>query len=97
MRRKKETVKDIDILASSNDANAVMEIFTNHPLVEIVTSKGDTKSAVVLKDGINVDLRVVSDDQYPYALHHFTGSKESAKISKSILSIEKICYNKESE
>ncbi len=76
LRRKKETVKDIDILASSNNANAVMEIFTSHPLVESVTSKGETKSAVVLKDGINVDLRVVSDDQYPYALHHFTGSKE---------------------
>lgn len=76
LRRKKETVKDIDILASSNSANAVMEIFTNHPLVGSVTSKGETKSAVILKDGINVDLRVVSDEQYPYALHHFTGSKE---------------------
>ncbi|WP_010244223.1 DNA polymerase/3'-5' exonuclease PolX [Acetivibrio cellulolyticus] len=76
LRRKKETVKDIDILASSNNAEAVMALFTNHPLVSSVTSKGETKSAVILKDGINVDLRVVSDDEYPYALHHFTGSKE---------------------
>lgn len=76
LRRKKETVKDIDILVSSNSANVVVEIFTNHPLVGSVTSKGETKSAVILKDGINVDLRVVSDEQYPYALHHFTGSKE---------------------
>lgn len=76
LRRKKETVKDIDILASSNNAQAVMEIFTTHHLVSSVSSKGETKSAVVLKDGINVDLRVVSDDEYPYALHHFTGSKE---------------------
>lgn len=76
LRRKKETVKDIDILASSNSAEALMEVFTKHSLVENVISKGDTKSSVTLKEGINVDLRVVSDDEYPYALHHFTGSKE---------------------
>jgi len=76
LRRKKETVKDIDILASSNNASELMEIFTNHPLVVQVTSKGDTKSSVFLKDGIAADLRVVSDEEYPYALHHFTGSKE---------------------
>lgn len=76
LRRKKETVKDIDILASSDNSEKVMDIFADHPLVVQVTSKGSTKSSVVLKDGINADLRVVSDHEYPYALHHFTGSKE---------------------
>lgn len=76
LRRRKEIVKDIDILASSDKAEAVMDLFTNHPLVEQITSKGETKSSVVLRDGINADLRVVSDEEYPYALHHFTGSKE---------------------
>ncbi|MCR4434861.1 MAG: DNA polymerase/3'-5' exonuclease PolX [Clostridiales bacterium] len=76
LRRKKEVVKDIDILASSNQRDEVMELFTKHPLVAQVTSRGDTKSSVVLEDGINADLRVVNDNEYPYALHHFTGSKE---------------------
>lgn len=76
LRRKKETVKDIDILVSSSHSGEVMDIFTSHPLVGQVTSKGDTKSSVILSEGINADLRVVTDDEYPYALHHFTGSKE---------------------
>ncbi len=76
IRRKKETVKDIDILASSEDSEAVMELFTGHPLVAQVTSKGSTKSSVILYNGMAADLRVVSDEEYPYALHHFTGSKE---------------------
>lgn len=76
LRRKKETIGDIDILASSKDAEILMELFTAHPLVEAVTAKGKTKSSVVLKNGINADLRVVSDDEFPFALHYFTGSKE---------------------
>lgn len=76
LRRKKETVKDIDILVSSSNKEAVMDIFTSHSLVSQVTSKGDTKSSVILSNGINADLRVVSSKQYPYALHHFTGSRE---------------------
>jgi len=76
LRRKKETVKDIDVLVSSDDSNAVMELFTGHSLVAQVTSKGDTKSSVILHNGMAADLRVVGDEEYPYALHHFTGSKE---------------------
>ncbi|MBI5696485.1 MAG: DNA polymerase/3'-5' exonuclease PolX [Nitrospirae bacterium] len=75
LRRRKETVKDIDVLVSSDDPAAVMELFTTLPDVETVTSRGDTKSSVILKSGIAADLRVVTDVQYPYALHHFTGSK----------------------
>lgn len=76
LRRRKETVKDIDILASSIDSSAVMDYFTNLPFVTRINSKGDTKSSATLINGINADLRVVDDSQYPYALHHFTGSKE---------------------
>ncbi|MCX7746832.1 MAG: DNA polymerase/3'-5' exonuclease PolX [Clostridia bacterium] len=76
LRRKKETIKDIDILVSSDEPVKVMDLFTGHSLVHKVVAKGDTKSSVMLQCGINVDLRVVSDEEYPFALHHFTGSKE---------------------
>ncbi|HEY9060884.1 MAG TPA: DNA polymerase/3'-5' exonuclease PolX [Pseudobacteroides sp.] len=76
LRRKKEVIKDIDILVSCSKSSEIMDIFTKHPLVETITSKGDTKSSVILREGISADLRVVTDKEYPYALHHFTGSKE---------------------
>lgn len=76
LRRKKEAVKDIDILAASEDPENVMESFINLPIVKSVTSHGKTKSSIITQDEIAVDLRVVTAQQYPYALHHFTGSKE---------------------
>lgn len=76
LRRRKEIVKDIDIIASSKDMAAVIDFFTEHRLVVKVNAKGSTKASVTLKEGINADLRVVTDEQYPYALHHFTGSRE---------------------
>ncbi|MBD3226322.1 MAG: DNA polymerase/3'-5' exonuclease PolX [Caldithrix sp.] len=78
MRRKKEIVKDIDILATCKETNrdTVMEYFVSGESVESVTGKGQTKSSVVLDSGINCDLRLVEDAQFPFALHHFTGSKE---------------------
>ena len=76
LRRKKEVVKDIDLLVSAERSGPVMEVFTTLPEVEEVIAKGETKSSVRLKSGINADLRVVSDAEFPYALHHFTGSKE---------------------
>ncbi|WDV48013.1 DNA polymerase/3'-5' exonuclease PolX [Clostridiaceae bacterium M8S5] len=76
LRRKKEVVKDIDIIASSDNPHEVMNIFTNHSYVKEIIAKGETKSSVVLVNGMNADIRVVNDDEYPYALHHFTGSKE---------------------
>ncbi|NSW92473.1 MAG: DNA polymerase/3'-5' exonuclease PolX [Firmicutes bacterium] len=93
LRRRKETVKDIDILASSNNGKEVMELFTSHPLVIQVISKGDTKSSVVLKGGIAADLRVVDDNEYPYALHHFTGSKEHNTALRHIARQEGIKIN----
>jgi DNA polymerase (family 10) len=76
LRRKKEVTKDIDLVAASADPEAVMKAFAEGPEVDRVLGHGDTKSSVVLLSGIQSDLRVVSDVEFPYALHHFTGSKE---------------------
>jgi DNA polymerase (family 10) len=76
LRRRKETVGDLDILVSSNQPKIVMDKFVSLPEVIQVTAHGETKSSVVLENGLNCDLRVVSDEQFPFALHYFTGSKE---------------------
>lgn len=78
LRRRKEIVKDIDILVSAkeDDRKEIMNYFTSLDEVASITSQGETKSSVRLLSGMGVDLRIVEDNQYPYALHHFTGSKE---------------------
>ncbi len=76
IRRRKEVVKDLDIVASSDAPAALMKRFVEDAEVESVTGHGETKSSVLLKSGIGADLRVVSDEQYAFALAHFTGSKD---------------------
>lgn len=76
LRRRMETVKDVDLLATSDNAPALMETFVHHPAVAQITGHGETKSSVVLTSGIAVDLRVVEDAQFATALAHFTGSRE---------------------
>lgn len=76
LRRKRETVGDLDIVAASEEPGPVMEWFTSMGLVSEVTARGETKSSVRLKGGMQADLRVVPIEQYYFALHHFTGSKE---------------------
>jgi DNA polymerase (family 10) len=76
LRRWKETVRDVDLLASATDAAKVMDVFVKAPGVSEVIGRGDTKTSVRLASGMQVDLRVVSDQQFPYALAYFTGSKE---------------------
>ncbi|AEF16653.1 PHP domain protein [Thermoanaerobacterium xylanolyticum LX-11] len=76
LRRRKETVKDIDILATCDNPEKLMDVFTKYEGIRDIVAKGETKTSVILKSGINVDLRVVKDEEFPYALHHFTGSKE---------------------
>jgi DNA polymerase (family 10) len=79
LRRRKEIVKDIDVVASVTDDSqrgAIMDAFTTMPSVVAITGKGETKSSVVLAPGIAMDLRLCTDDIYPTMLHHFTGSKE---------------------
>jgi len=76
LRRRRETIGDIDILVSAPESGPIMDAFTSHENVATVIAKGDTKSSVILKSGINCDLRVVTDEQYPFATHYFTGSKQ---------------------
>jgi DNA polymerase (family 10) len=76
LRRFKETIGDIDLLVSSKQAGAVIDFFTSQPGIINVSAKGETKASVVLAGGIQADLRVVSDAEFPFALAYFTGSKE---------------------
>lgn len=77
LRRHNETIGDVDILVSSKKPEAIMDYFVKLPEVESVVSKGETKSSINLKgSGIQVDLRVIAENEFPFALHYFTGSKE---------------------
>ncbi len=76
IRRGMETVKDIDLIASSKQPAELMDAFVHLPGVQKISAHGETKSSVVLEGGIACDLRVVPDDQFASALLHFTGSKE---------------------
>ena len=76
LRRMKETIGDVDLLAGSKDVEKVMDIFASYPDVEEVLERGPTKSVVRLKDGTQVDLRVVKEEEYGAALQYFTGNKE---------------------
>lgn len=76
LRRCNEVVKDIDIVASSESPAELAALFTGLPQVERVIAKGDTKASITLFSGINADLRIVTEREFPFALHHFTGSKE---------------------
>lgn len=83
LRRRRETAKDIDILVSSADAPPIMDAFVKLPEVIQVVAHGPTKSSIVAQmwvDGekvtLNADLRVVTDEAFPFAQHYFTGSKE---------------------
>ncbi|MFY9942576.1 MAG: DNA polymerase/3'-5' exonuclease PolX [Desulfobacterales bacterium] len=75
-RRRKETVGDLDILVTCKKDSPVMDRFTGFEDVAEVIAKGKTKSAVRLRSGLQVDLRVVPEVSYGAALHYFTGSKE---------------------
>ncbi len=76
LRRRKETTGDIDILAASTKPAKVMEWFCSRRSVERVLGQGPTKSSVLLKHGMQADLRVVDADVFGAALHYFTGGKE---------------------
>ncbi|MBI3019221.1 MAG: DNA polymerase/3'-5' exonuclease PolX [Deltaproteobacteria bacterium] len=84
LRRCKDSIKDIDIVVSSDHPQDVMKIFTAYPFTDRILAQGDTKSSIILQSGINVDLRVVSDTEYPFALLYFTGSKEHNTVMRGI-------------
>ena len=74
-RRKKETVGDLDIVASASNPQKVIEFFTRFPKVSQIVSAGYTRSTIVLDNSLQVDFRVVKDEHFGSALHYFTGSK----------------------
>lgn len=76
LRRMKETVGDIDILVIAADAKPVMDFFTTMPDVATVLAKGPTKSMVILKQGIQADVRVLDEKSFGSALQYFTGNKD---------------------
>jgi len=75
LRRMKETIGDIDLLSSGGEPSRVMDFFISMPQVAYVLARGETKSSIVAKNGLQMDLRVVSPEQYGAALQYFTGSK----------------------
>ena len=103
LRRMKETIGDVDILASSGYPEDVMEYFVHYDDVQRVLLKGSTKTSVLLHDNLQVDLRVVKNESYGSALQYFTGSKEhnvkmrSLAIKKGYKLNEYGLFDKETE
>ena len=76
-RRRQETIGDVDILAQAElPAREIMERFTTFNAVERIVSAGETRGSVVLRSGLEVDLRIIPEVSFGAALHYFTGSKE---------------------
>ena len=76
LRRMKESIGDIDVVATSSKPERVMETFTTLPRVKQVLAKGPTRSSVILDSGIQADVRVVEPASFGAALQYFTGSKD---------------------
>jgi DNA polymerase (family 10) len=74
-RRRKETVGDLDILVTCKQGSPIMEGFVEYDEVDTVISRGPTRATVLLRSGLQVDLRVVAQASYGAALYYFTGSK----------------------
>jgi DNA polymerase (family 10) len=75
LRRMKETIADVDILAASDDPKKVMDHFVKLPQTQKVIAQGQTQGSIIVKDGFQVDLRVVPIESFGAAAHYFTGSK----------------------
>lgn len=83
-RRAKETVGDLDFLVSTKEGALVCEDFTTLPEVDAVIACGETKASVRLKNGMYCDLRAVKNEEFPFALQYFTGSKEHNVALRSL-------------
>lgn len=84
LRRRRETVGDIDILVTSSKPEKVMDYFIKMDEIKEVAAKGGTRSAVILKNGMNADLRVIADKTYGAALLYFTGNKDHNVVMRQI-------------
>jgi DNA polymerase (family 10) len=93
VRRGLETVKDIDIVASSADPESVMERFVAAPGVSDIIARGYTKTSARMESGFQADIRVVTDEQFPFALHHFTGSREHNTLMRSLAKTQGLKMN----
>ncbi len=76
VRRRLETIGDLDFLVGSNNPKPVIKWFTTQPFVAKILAQGDTKSSIISRDGMQMDLRIVPVEQFAFALCYFTGSKE---------------------
>ena len=76
VRRRRETVRDLDLIATSSDATALIEAFCSGDWVAEVVARGETKATVVAHDALRFDLRVVPEECFGNVLQHFTGSKD---------------------
>ena len=88
LRRRKETIGDVDILAVAKDPEKIMDYFVSLPGVEKVWGKGGTKASVHMKDGFDMDLRIVPEKSYGAALQYFTGNKDHNVVTRK-MAIEK--------
>ncbi|HQK63677.1 MAG TPA: DNA polymerase/3'-5' exonuclease PolX [Candidatus Staskawiczbacteria bacterium] len=88
VRRRKETIGDVDVLAVSKTPEKVMDYFTKLEGIEKIWAKGDTKSSVRVREGFDIDLRIVSKKSYGSALQYFTGNKDHNILTRKI-AIEK--------
>jgi DNA polymerase (family 10) len=76
LRRGLETVGDLDFIVAAEEWAPVVQWFVSRPEVAEVTAQGETKTSVRFANGLQADLRIVPPDQFVFALHHFTGSKD---------------------
>jgi DNA polymerase IV (family X) len=76
LRRAKETIGDLDLLIATKEPARITEHFITSHLIERILAKGETKTSVILRNGMQADLRVVGNHEFPFALAYFTGSKE---------------------
>lgn len=84
VRRMKETIGDLDFLVISDDRQKIMNFFVSMPEVINIIGKGDTKSSVKLKNNLDADIRVLSEDSYGSALQYFTGSRDHNIVLRRI-------------
>jgi DNA polymerase (family 10) len=84
VRRRKETIGDVDILITSSNPQKVIDFFVKLPGAVKIWGKGPTKASIRLKEGFDVDLRVLPEKQFGSALQYFTGSKEHNIVLRKI-------------
>lgn len=93
LRRYKEIVKAIDLLIGADNDRDITEIFVSYPEVDRITERGQTKTRVLFKQGLACDLRVVTKEQFVFALQHFTGSKEHNIVMRRLAKTQGIELN----